>query len=1117
MLLDSIKDPYPVFDDVPKQADVLEALVTDIAGELVPVLQQQEPGVDWHEILTLLREEHSLIANEGVQSFQARFKTPAGDIDSQKLAAYERLALVKNTVRSYAPVLVERAYNTDTGAVFNLLRENVREMKVLGFSYNDTVKFFDQDAKISKSPTPHPTEGLSINGIKLACALVACAEEQGDERDKALFAAVRQMVLSDDLGASKKFSIVDEAELSDFYAHNHNTGISELERIIEDAIESEYGRRPDLTLDAALRSWDYDSDGKNNADGFAFIAKVSRTTLGALDQIIVAIDATNPRSAALDEFHADCLKVQAALQPVYNRSAEITQKLAEIENPAQRQAYYSEVYKEYKDLAAGFGKVYEAVGSENRGFDFYLKALNVLGESVESLGGSHAKGAQPLDDALRLIRRTGFALEKGQPRQNDFEHIGIINNLFNSPNLRKRGIFRDDEFAEMDAAGGYKNLAPERQQKFLGVLSSYVAENGNRKEILSDINEANPLEFDPDGNGYPLQTRTLLDRLAVEQLYQLKFDQNIISDAQPGSDERMHFLFQVFGIKKGTSMSLHEDRGTLPRRAQLLQEFALSAGGQALSKTRNFYSSILKGTPLDKTSGKDTWAIIHPASDAERGGGFGTRMESAQTWRKIAVLSYNSGITIAQMLGGGMSLNRFGANPMILFNTVAEELKSTIKGDGKGRFDRRVQHDRHIMRSATSMLFTEQGRHKRYNMATPMQVASDVSRKLSRMISIRFDLEGLVEDNTSIAEKPELENKKVQSRIDRLWKKSIDRFNDMRFAKGSDGIIILNKLAEKITTPHTIGNQNRGARPAAKSGSAKDMTGVRAIENDARYQISQTFAGGFLAAGQMMRDLATDLSEGKITFDTVQNWIEHREWDFSVHGKCLIDAGRFDPTYALDQLGWPEATFDELKEVGAQVLFTKGKGSNNIKMTYKGPRQDLSEEKIYFAKIWYERLLYVSHMEAALNGRDAPLNLQSKPEEIMAAFRPENNAPHYGLGEKTKAKWGDVVTTLDEHARNKPQFAIQHMREEQIDRDVQSGISKEEAVKRQGGAAILSRSSATYRAGTAPHWIYWASKNRYGTMPRPPGFTIEGVMTPKARADVARLAYAAPDEYEPVI
>lgn len=1104
-------NPYPDFDNVRERADALEALAINVAQDAINVLQEQQPDVDWPEIFTLLRDEHRIVEEHGVDGFQAKFKTENGDIDAVKTAAYERLALVKNTVRSYAPVLIERGYNKDTGATFNLIRQNVFEMQALGFSYKDAVKFFDQDAKISKSPTPHPTEGLSINGIKLACALVGSAESDPEDRDAAITDAVRDIVVSEDFGAKRKFTVMDEAELSDFYAMNHNAGVSTLERFIEDSIEEAYGARPDITLDAALRSWDYDSDGKNNAEGFAFMAKMSRTTLGAFNQIIEAIESIDvelPKELA--EFYDDCVKVRTSLQAIYDRSAEITKTLATTADSKEREAYYREAYGEYEGLKTQLMSVYEGVGSHNRGFDFYKDALTTMKASIEALGGSNSDDAIQLDDALRLIRRNGFALEKGQPRQNDFMHIKLISNLFLSESFRARGIFRKEELDEVDGVGGYQGLDEVRQRHFLRIAASHVREQGCAKDILADLYAANPLEFAENGNGYPLQTRTLIDRLNLEHLYQLKFDQNIISDAQAGSDERMHFLFQLTGMGNGTSMSLHEDRGTLPRRMRLLEIFARGAGGRALSQVRGFYEK-LKGTPLDKTSGKDTAvSIIHPASDAERGGGFGTRMETMSgAVRGIATLSYDSGITVPQMLGGGMSTGRSGVNPMIVINTIAEELKSIVQERRYGRFDRRLKEDRDIMRSATTMSFTEQGRQKRYNMATPMQVASDFSRKLSRMISIRFDLEGLVEDHTFIDKKSAFRNENVALFMEGLWKKSIDRFSTMRFAKTKNGAIILDILADEITTPYTIGLKNNSARAASKDGNAKQMTGVRAIQNDMRFNISELFAGGFLSGGQMMVDLANAVNDegSDIALGDVSDWISNREWDFSVHTKCLIDAGRFDPTYALQQLNWGDASFDELKAVGEEVRFVNVEGEDRIAMAYSGDRRDLSDSQLYFAKIWYDRLLYVSHMEAALSDADSDVTLKSAHKDIVGAFRPQDNTPTFGLGPKAMGKYSRVVTVLEEQTRNRPQHAISQMREAQIKRDVEErGLSKAEAFERQGGESALRMSGSTYRAGTIPHWPFWASEFRYGTKPRPPEFVIENVMTQKARGDLPRMS-----------
>lgn len=1109
------QDPFPDFDAVPAQADKFEAFVVGVVRKQIDALSQQDSDVNWEEVASLLENEHDIIANEGGDAFQAHFKDANGDIDNKKLAAYERLVLVKNTARSYVPTLLERAHNSETNASADMIANIIADQKNLGYSADDSAKFFDQDAKASKSPTGHPTEGLSIDGIKLCFDLVHAAEKLGDDQDAAIEQTLTKMIMSDNFGSSKKFTILDEIDLSDLYARNHNAGVNKLERHIETSILDTYGEKKRVVLDAALRSWDFDSDGKNNAEGFAFMAKSSTTTMGALDDIIGGLDVVMGAGRITPEIeaaYADVVKIKEALQPVYNRSREITQELAEIADPEARKAYYTKVYKEeLPKLKEQFKSIYNGVGSGNRGFDTYKKIVTDLEQILDSDGVAGVNNFEALDDAMRTIRRNGIVLEKGQPRQNDFKHIETIDNLFNNDALRELGVFRQGELDEIDEHGGLGAIEDiARQKQLMDKVVDYIGnDKGRRTAVMDMLFDSNPLEFEK--NGYPNQTRSNIDRLEIRQMFQLKYEQAITSDSQPGSNQRTHFLFSVMGIQNGSSMSLYEDKKNLADRPNLIKGYFRNAGVSALGLSQIFNRDFIAGTSLDKTANKDSIQSMDPASDAERNGGWATRMEVFHKWRKIGQLSFKKGVSMAQMIGGGMSMNRFGGDPMIVSNVVAEELKHLAKKKlPGGAFDRGSRKHRHIMRSATSLLFTEQGRQKRFNMATPDQVADDYARKYARMAEIRFDLEGLVKDHTFIKKKSKFKDKSTEKFMRNLWKNSIDRYGDMRFAKDHAGKTILNRLADFITTPNIIGFKNNGARPATKGGGAPRIIDVRAIENDGRFFVSQTFTGGFYGAGQMMKDLGQGLRDKKIDFGDVKDWINHSEWDYSVHNKCLVDAGRFDATYSLKQLDMDHMSFDKLKAIGEHVEFSRDGDDKDSKMLYSGPRENLTDEQIYLAKIWYDRLVYISSMEAALKGPKGDVTLKSDVDDIIAAFRPKNNSPHFGLGERVKEQWKDiVVTTLNEHEKNKPQFETQYLREAQLKRDVdEKKLSAVDAIERQGGEGAIRASGSSYRAGTAPHWKYWTGAFSYGQDKKLTGNHRRKAIQPttKAYQDLLKIA-----------
>ena len=714
----------------------MDLMVLSLMERNSDALAEKFPNADVPEVLRRVRLDIEEFHNYGRNEYDLTFYNDDGSIELGNQGLLDHLNLVRHEMRASANVIASRAFNVDNPAVYDNLRQAVKDMKTLGFTFDETVKMFNQDIKFSKSPTPHPTENLSIESIKAYMNVMKAAESDPDIREQKIEAAVSDMMLRDDISPETKFSILDEIDLSDLYAENHNMGVNNLERFVEDIIEQEYGERPKISFDATLKSWDYDSDGKNNAEGFAFMAKTASTTMAALNLTIRSIEQAQEQGlipdsemARINETLEECQTIHDAMEPVYERSREITQTLALL-TPDERGAYYEKVYnEEYETLSNAFSLVYDSVGSPNRGLDFYKDTIAVLRKAVDAQVQDTPRHENPLDDAMRVLRRNGVAMEKGQPRQNDFMHIDIIHNLINHEPFRKLGILSDDELAEIDAVKGYSmpeekgGLSDYRKHEILDKIASYVELNGNRRDILALLNEANPLEI--DSNGYPAQTRSLLDRFMLRSVYPHKYEDSINSDAQPGSDERLHFFFRVFDIKHGSSMSLHEDRGTLPRKPDLTVRFFEHSGGKYLEKMRSYHEAAKLPWYMDRSGGKDMLKSMTGPSDAQKVGGPAAQMEIFWIWGQGVQNAWKHGYYEEHMFGTGMASDRFGADGGTCSDVKAQEMMEIVKEHGP--FDRTIPEHRRFMRSALAESFTQQGRHKRYAMSTSGQIADDLS------------------------------------------------------------------------------------------------------------------------------------------------------------------------------------------------------------------------------------------------------------------------------------------------------------------------------------------------------------------------------------------------------
>lgn len=1041
-------------------ADGLNKSVVDIIKDRLPALKEKRPNIDWENIFGLVQNADGVTRAED-ENFKKQFIKEDGTPDAEKMRAYADLQDVAVTVHAYSSVIAERQFETDQKKAQKDLKRAIQDMKKAGYSFKDVVKFFDE-VKISKSFTVHPTEHHSEEGIELDRALIAAAELPAGEREAAMNAVIGKMI-ENPIGTTRKNSIQDEAESSNKWARIHNEGVSNLERFIGDVIEEEYGKRPEIQLDAAPRSWDYDSDGKNNAEGWAMMAKMATTTMGSFDDTLEALykvpKDVKPKLVArtIDRIE----KARARLEPIFKRARHVVQKLAEFPTPEERQEYYATHYEEFQKLSEEFSHVYDDTDPKDRGLHTWDDTLTDLNKLRKTLGKDRTQEAFiPIDNAFRNLRRTGFALEKGQTRQNDLIHAKIIDNFFNSDKFKAHNILNEQDFAEINAAGGLSGLKTARKYEIFNKVIEFSKKNGNRQDLLKDLFDANPLEY--SSNGYPEQTRTLLDRFVLRSHYPKKFDQGIISDATEAALTHQKFLADMFGMDKMRHMPLFEDRSTLSRLSSLVEIFN-DFGGEDGIELRRALSRISK--MFDKhNTGREIHdlSMMVPCSDSTRGAGSAALMEIVHETRKIVrtIVKLSDKLSTKQqkavaagiefMIGGGMSMGRFGADVGFMRRVIEQELKEIAK-ENNFNYDRQNKVHRRLMRSSSAILYTEQGRSKRFFTATSNQVMDDFSRRVSEMIRGRMDLEGLVPDNTYIPAPYKFSNPKMEEIAIDAWKLAIDSYIKNRFIESEHSDeLILNNVADETTCPNIIALLNNGARPLAKSGK-KVMTTVRAIENDKRNNLSQLFTSG-TGMGAVLLFLEDKLVKGEISEEDVLELFEHPEWDYLMFTKEVANAERTDYNYAKRKLGLEKYSDKELADIGNKIKVRPERERGADGKVILVDRFDTSALSVKFT----ENQLYLARLVA---DHENFLGTMKKFTDIEKQFPA-------------------AMQIVREHQKVKPMLNLMHFVEDYIASFPED--ERADAKKRLGGDGFIRALGSAYNAGTASHYPLWSgAKNCY--------------------------------------
>lgn len=1037
---------------------------------------------------------------EEARDFQNNFRNENGQVDVAKVKAMMHIQNTRMTADTYDPVLQDRADNTDHASERESLKDVIDLMHASGYEAQDIAKTIQHYVKIAKAATPHPTEHLSPEGIDLARGLARAGEKPHSKRDQAVREKLMEIARSDNFAPSKKADIVDEADNSNFSARIHNAGANDFDREIEEMILEVTGERVDVNTNTGQKSWDFDADGKPNADGFAMMMKITTTTRGAMVDLSSNLntalqqDIDQKTREELDKLKGDIDHIIQNMAHVYERSRDITRDLAAEGDPAKREAMYRQFHEqEFEPLFQQLSGIYDDIDPETRGLNFYQETLEILDKSRKKLENDNPEIALALDESYRTLSRNGFALEKGQTRHNDLIYKDMLDNLFASKQFEELGILNDEDKALIAQNGKFSKMKHEDEYEIMQKVLKYAKDNGNREVITGILEAVNPLEFGK--NGYPAQNASYTDRMRLRAVFPYKFDEGVISDSGAYGSPRQKFIADLYGIENMKHMSLNEDKMNLARQGSLPRMFNQFGGAENLeNRTR-------KRKDIEKRMTK-ALHIMRPASDAERAGGSFTRLQAIDQYRKIVNEAYDMKVPIEVMIGGGQSLNRFGGDVDMVRRILAQELKDILveKKSQGGKID---DYDRDMMLMATSVLYTEQGRTKRIMSSTPGQVRDGLMKKTTNILKDLMDLRGDVEDFTFIDERkkfsPEME--RIQKGV---WQKGIEDYSSFNlvYATGEKGEVSEDLLLDKYTgiaaPMETVGYQNNGSRPAAgkaKADKQAQVSGFRAIGKDQTLYSMQSFHAGFYGSGNAMARFRNALVDNKISQSDINDLMNDADWDEAIFSRNLIDSARFNATHLAEKVfGADEAKnwdYDRLMALGRDIVIARAggnKGAEQSKMIYTGS-ENVTEEQMYFAKIYYDRARFLAMTEAALSPKNE-INLASNEKDILNAFKPESGL-EITLGERTQERWPNVMDdVMRDHAKNAPAYALNNLVDDDIRARKAANQTADEinAYYGQGEPSMAEKFfrgiSSALRSGTLPHKAKWTGQDSIGLKQR---------------------------------
>ena len=333
--------------------------------------------------------------------------------------------------------------------------------------------------------------------------------------------------------------------------------------------------------------------------------------------LLISIDTLKDYSDA-NTLHAQYTQAKSDLNSMYIEASAVVAELASLD-PMDRQSLYQNQYEELQKKIAEFDELYDSYDRGRKGMGLHSGTLDMLQNLQGKQLDKTSEASLKLEATYDLVKDNGLVLQKGQTRQNGIIHAQIVSNLFQDEKFHGHEILSSEIWDFIQNSGGWPSLNGQDRWKIQKKIIDAVRENKTlRGKILEALYEANPLSFEIGGNGYPEQTRTLLDRFKIRACYRLKFDQGIISDAGAFAAHDQTFIAEMFGMDKMRHMMLNEDRDTLPKQPDILGDYIDTAGFDTrarrkdLARRNHYYDMHMHGRDIhDQT-------VMIPCSDSTK-------------------------------------------------------------------------------------------------------------------------------------------------------------------------------------------------------------------------------------------------------------------------------------------------------------------------------------------------------------------------------------------------------------------------------------------------------------------------------------------------------------------
>ena len=1055
--------------------EILDAQIQKLASEgAIPL-----------EAVKLYNNTQTLLSQPDAED---RFMAEFEGMSDEGRNAYSKLRLIGHLVGTNSHLVANNNIPDDGDHNAYNIEEMVHLAREAGYTNTDLMEFFS-DVRIWKAITPHPTEHLNAEGVRMFRELVATSDLPDEEREPNIENVIGKM-LTGDITPTRRATTFEETDFALEQASVYRQGQREMFRRVNSAVQSAFDgyaftpnlERDEVTISTGMRVWHAggDADGKVNADRWALMYGMLSLTKASIDDHINDLERV---AEILDGGQDNDLMEQGTLQgkfesksgQVVNLKSVLEGLRGRIENLESRfistDADGNKELKEgvnYDVIKHDFDNLYKGLNMGSLTFDNRKSFSRELDSQFKALAQrmTNPEAREIMAESHFMMSQYGLSASIIETRHNGLTYREMMNNLFSDEEfVESLGLSKEQEqlleskkmFVGTDNASD--GLSSAEQIQLMDAARAKLSPKALREALL----KANP-EITEDG--YTVQTHEVLRRFELMAQSPDQFGMAIIAEADEMSTSYQRFMAEPFGVKTALHTPLNEEYETLRDIPDYLEAYHMNGGRDDINERAlvngNWYGHAM------------SHGQMIPCSDSLKSLGRLVAVLQTEGIRNTAARSANLGVATLIKWGNGLSNERGGGDEMMYTRYIAQTLQEMANQRGEP-LDPQDPKDRVLLQMASFFSNTEQGRSIRIHSATPHQVSTDLCNKLGEMLGRRMELQGLVRESTYIPPRGVYSN----ATHDILMEGAYDmmmRYNAFRNAKNPEtGTTVLDDWAAQVSNPEMAGAANSSARAQSKSSGKKAalMTKQRAIGSNIWHKMARTNHDGYFTCGEFMGRMHKAYNDGQLSKQDVKQFTYDSQWwrrNFFL--RSLMPAIRSDMKHGFERLGMKDITFDKAIEIGATVD-VDDKGN----FTYDDQGGTVTPSQALQAAVFRDQAILVALTEAGLNidkmDKQGKSTFDMSLDEVINTVRPDDNSIQVVFGSKTMERWPQLSDISAEQDAALPEEVMTDYYEERI----KTGKNVDDATKR------LATSAA--RSATMPDMKMTLGKTAYGRRQEP--------------------------------